>query len=146
MGYFDGGEFDNEILTLIEPANAVFEVDLMPFIDIETYDQFILSRFKKLRKEAEKENSYAKAYEYVCATNVYIDDRRRFIDLMAFSYADRCPNKRQSFKRNYGFASTNFRALFEHFIHAHELLFRSTPTPADFNNPENSKKENPDKE
>ncbi|MCD6163780.1 MAG: hypothetical protein J7K40_15390 [candidate division Zixibacteria bacterium] len=106
MGCFNGSEFDKEILTLIEPANAVFEIDRMPFIDIEIYGQFILSRLKSLRKKAEEENTYAKAYEYVCAANDYINDCRR----------------------------------------SHELLFQSTPIPADFKSPENSKKENPDKE
>ena len=99
---------------------------------------------EKLKKEAEDENTYAKAYDYVCAADDYIDDRRRYINLVTLSYADCCPNKRITFKREFEFASAYLSALFEHFIHAHDLLFKSTPTPADYNNPKDSTIESTD--
>ncbi|MCD6161028.1 MAG: hypothetical protein J7K40_01265 [candidate division Zixibacteria bacterium] len=138
------GKGCEKILELLTPANAIVTDGDHDYIDMEEYDRFILSHLEKLKKEAEKDSTYAKAYDYVRETDDYFDDRRRFINLVTLSYADRCPNKRITFKRDYEFASANFRALFEHFIHAHNLLFQSTPTPADYHNPKDSKIESTD--
>ncbi len=138
------GKDCEKIVELIKPANAVVTDGEFEFLDIELYDRFILSHLEKLKKEAENESTYAKAYEYVCAADNYIDDRRRFVSLVTLSYADCCPNKRKTFKREFGFASANLSALFEHFIHAHNLLFESTPTPADYHNPKDSTIESTD--
>lgn len=138
------GKDCEKIVELIKPANAVVTDGEFEFLDIELYDRFILSHLEKLKKEAEKANTYVKAHDYLCAANDYVDDRRRYINLVTLSFADRCPNKRKTFKREYEFASVNLSAFFEHFIHAHNLLFESTPTPADFRNPIESTTENTD--
>ncbi len=138
------GEDCRKILELIKPANAVVTDGEFDFIDIELYDRFILSHLEKLKKEAENERTYAKAYEYVCAADDYIDDRRRFVNLVTPNFTDHCPNKRKTFKREFEFASANLSTLFEHFIHSHNLLFESTPTPADYHNPKDSTIESTD--
>ena len=140
------GEGCEKILELIKPADAIVNDGEFDYIDIEEYDRFIMSRLVKLKKEAEDENTYAKAYDYLCTANDYVDDRRRYINLVTLSYADRCPNKRITFRREFEFAITNLSVLFEHFIHAHNLLFKSTPTSADYHNPKDSTIENTDNE
>ncbi|MHA2113324.1 MAG: hypothetical protein ACW98W_17800 [Candidatus Hodarchaeales archaeon] len=138
------GEGCEKIMELINSANAVVTDGEFDFVDIDLYDRFIFSHLEKLKKEAEEEKTYAKAYDYLCAANDYVDDRRRYINLVTLSYADRCPNKRMTFKREFEFAFASFRSLFEHFIHAHNLLFESTPTPADYHNPKDSTIESTD--
>ena len=134
------------VLDSVKMAEALVVIAGKQFIDFTKYDTFISGFLNELKDKAQETGSFSDTYEYVSISVGFFDTRHEFINHLGVEYSKNNPDEVSELKRLYEISASGYRNLAEHVAHAHKLLFQSVPTPAISSDPEDSKKENPDKE
>jgi hypothetical protein len=133
-----------QALDSIRMAEALNVIAGKQYIEFTKYDRYIAGFLNELKDKAQKTGSHNDAYDYVSVSAGFFNIRHEFINHLGFEYSENNPDQISELKRLYEIAAPSYKNLADHVALAHELLFRSTPVPADLSVPEDSNKENPD--
>jgi hypothetical protein len=140
-------DFHRRTLRFMENSGALSEMDGKTFIDLDKYDNAVFKYLEQLKADAESATTIEDIKSYVVPAEDLLAERLAFLGNLSSDacfpmngrvYDDEVSAHFEAQKDLYPRSISQFRKLYEHFIHAHELIINFAATQIN-----TSKNENP---